>query len=61
MTQQQQQNVWHQLANLGRALNNAASQSTKKRKRGGRRAAKQECTPCAAQAYVDSLRGASGK
>lgn len=50
---------WEEFVKLGQAVNDAAHQKkvSKKARKGGRRGRKKpECTPCAAQAYVDALR-----
>lgn len=49
---------WAHLTQAGLAATQAAAQHPKLRKAGKRAGkGKPECTPCAAQAYVDSLRG----
>lgn len=54
---------WHDFINLGHTVTDAAARTQRENaaKRGGGgsgggRAGKPECTPCAAQAYVDALR-----
>jgi len=47
--------VWESLTLAGLAATQAAA--THQRKKSRKRSRKPECTPCAAQAYVDALKG----